>query len=465
MPEKKLFKAVPFDGTDEAFPDWEFQVMAYSASYGFQRFLVQDIAVLSAEKIYELDTTSKDYKMYEANANAFVFLLQSCGGTSKRIVQRSKTADKPFGDPYLAWKNLKQRYKGRDVGTDLVRLKKKFNDCRLSNFANPELWYTELANINDMIREVSESYANDDTCMKAYILTQLPRDYEAVKARHNNALDNISIDDFMKDISDCWKRNQDNTSVDESDSHISINNVSSGEKKKKKPTVKNVKGQEINALRNKGKRDLSTIRCYNCQKFGHYKTKCPLLKRKKEGTEDKEGKEPGMFTGYFQFYHDGSALCKETEENCDEFGRIGSFNAKKDVMSAAEKIVSGNIPSSFFDSFGCCDGPLESEKVIHDEACDDWVQEETQSRPVWILDKEEDTLTSEDDEKEELRDNQEEILNDINQFVGVVTENLFDISEEAPSLNNDGVEQWLLDTGATCHVTNNCTLMQDMRPA
>jgi hypothetical protein len=285
--------------------------MTYAAAYGFQCFLVNNVEVVLGEKIYDLETTSKDYKMYEANANANVFLLQGCGGASKWIVQHAKTADKPLSDPYLAWKNLKQRDKGQDVRTDLVRLKKKFNNCQLLTLGDTDLWYTELPSINDMIREVNESYANNDTCMKAYFLTQLTHwDYEAVKARHSNALDKINIDDFMKDISDCWKHTQDNRNVDESDTNISINNVSGSEKKKKKPTVKNVKGQEIYVLQNKGKRYLSTICCYNCQKFGHYKTKSPLLKRKKEG----KGKELGMFTGYFQFYHDGDALCKEIEE-------------------------------------------------------------------------------------------------------------------------------------------------------
>jgi Zinc knuckle len=69
---------------------------------------------------------------------------------------------------------------------------------------------------------------------------------------------------------------------------------------------------------NKQKKDLSHIKCYNCGEMGHYKNKCPKLKRESvNNIEVALMVKCASTTKWEHFFETDSLYCKACEDSND----------------------------------------------------------------------------------------------------------------------------------------------------
>jgi hypothetical protein len=80
-------------------------------------------------------------------------------------------------------------------------------DCTIGSInENVEEWFLELEYWNTRMGKIKQSYMRDDLQMKAHIIDQLPKAYEAVKVKLSGAYTTMSMEAFKRIILDFWKR-------------------------------------------------------------------------------------------------------------------------------------------------------------------------------------------------------------------------------------------------------------------
>src|SRR5687768_256847 len=89
-----------------------------------------------------LDETKEieEIKRRAANNTAYGYLMVLFqDADSFSAIDEARTTDLPNGDAEKAWKNLEEMYKPKNVQTK-IKLKKKFNNCKLKPSMNPTTW-------------------------------------------------------------------------------------------------------------------------------------------------------------------------------------------------------------------------------------------------------------------------------------------------------------------------------------
>jgi hypothetical protein len=234
---EQSIKKVPFDGTDKKWRDWEGIALAYADARGFRRFLMHQVDTCTEEDTWLDSTSAEKKKKYRLNAEAYAFLMQSCGGPSRSYVENAKTKAKPNGDAHMAWTQLVECYKSSDIASNYAAIEQKFLECKISDFkdSNPELWVQDLDYWNRRLGDINEGYARDSLQMKAHIMANLPRDYEAVKVKYGSCLSQVNAGDFLKDIIDFWKRQRSKASKREVAMNVNKKKGKKKDDKKEKP--------------------------------------------------------------------------------------------------------------------------------------------------------------------------------------------------------------------------------------
>src|SRR5688500_17939146 len=89
-------------------------------------------------------------------------------------IDEARTTDFPNRDDEKAWKNFKEMYKPKNVQTK-IKLKKKFNNCKLKPSMNPTTWFNELSVLRQELKGYS-AVITDDTMIE-HILSNMPSSY------------------------------------------------------------------------------------------------------------------------------------------------------------------------------------------------------------------------------------------------------------------------------------------------
>jgi hypothetical protein len=237
-------------------------------------------------------------KAFLRNVQAYAHLALCCKKTAYSYVKNAVTERAPMGNAYKAWKKLCKRYKLKEIKLDYTSIEHSFMDCTIGSInENVEEWFLELEYWNTRMGKIKQSYMRDDLQMKAHIIDQLPKAYEAVKVKLSGAYTTTSMEAFKRIILDFWKRysKTDNNKVM---SHSEVKEKCGHCGKAGHLQDKCWSKPENKHLRPNGKqggKNKKDIQCFNCGKKGHYKSNCRSAKKSGEGRPNTPNK--GMFVG------------------------------------------------------------------------------------------------------------------------------------------------------------------------
>lgn len=435
-------RAFAFDGDEAKYRSWEGKTVALAGSKGFLLALTKESTgkVLTVEE-YEYGeveepgvavtgggatptttraTTKTENRKYAANAQAWTYLVASCTGKAYALIERCN------GDPYKAWSILQEKYCATDAEENYPELDQSFNDCKLSGTKkDPELWFNDLDHLNMRLRRINLKYEKDELQMKSHMMTAMSNDYDSVIVKFRGELNETPLAKLRKEVVLQYKTLMKASGSKTSSESVLSANVSKHPYKKFKGNCRNCGkiGHKANECRSAKvettggstkkdtESDKSHVKCYNCQEMGHYANKCTKPKKAKtENTEDM-----GMFVGF-------SVLDCTLDES--EYGEDGFFDNFSDSTS------------------------YEKEENEEDDTSYELV-------PFWMSES-----TSEATASIGIEDHLQDISSE-EHHVGVTT-----MSDYVGSASVSGIaEEWLLDSGATCGVTYDKTLMTETKPS
>jgi hypothetical protein len=271
------------------------------------------------------------------------------------------------------------------------------------------------------IARINKKYELDDLQMKSHIMTSMSSGYDSVVVKYRGKLAETPLTKLRKEIGLQYKTLL-KTTKNKSESAF-VAKVNKHPYKKFKGTCRNCGkiGHKANECRSakstaestdstKTPVDKSNVTCFNCQEKGHYANKCPTPKK------DKADNDMAMFVGLSRI---------EVDVEAEETPKI---------------VVSNSIdftPNDFFDDWRWGD----------DFDSDDDLGTFTEFF-------EHDTLGDGDATMVDVLETQETM-----EFVNVSS-----IAEEFVGTSTlNGIEELLLDSGATCGVTYDNSKMSNMR--
>ncbi|KAI2504715.1 hypothetical protein MHU86_9732 [Fragilaria crotonensis] len=378
--------------------------------------------VTAAPPVRTRATTSVENRKYLARAAAWTYLVASCTDKAYALIERAD------GDPFKAWTILQEKYCATDAEENYPELSEAFGKCKLSETKqDPELWFNDLDHLNMRIARINTKYELDDLQMKSHIMTSMSSGYDSVVVKYRGELAETPLVKLRKEIGLQYKTLL-KTTKNKSESAL-VANVNKHPYKKFKGTCRNCGkiGHKANECRSakstaesadstKTPVDKSNVTCFNCQEKGHYANKCPKPKK------DKADNDMAMFVGLSRIEVDVEAeeTPKVVVNDCTSF-----------------------TPDDFFDDWRWGD----------DSSNDDFDFDDDLGTFTEFF--EHDTLGDDDATMVDVSETQEtmEFVN-----VSLITEEFVGTSS---ALN--GIEEWLLDSGATCGVTYDKSKMSNMR--
>ena len=158
--EDKPIRVISFSGKQSDWAVWETKFLAKANRRGFKKVLLgkeippSESEILDASK----DSDKEKVRMRKANENAYEELLLSIDGNQKtgktafNLVKLSKTSDLEEGDAGLAWSKLTTKYATKSA-SQLLNLKQKFANSKLSKKYDPEDWITEPEDLRIKMEE------------------------------------------------------------------------------------------------------------------------------------------------------------------------------------------------------------------------------------------------------------------------------------------------------------------------
>jgi len=309
--EKDVY--LKFDGEDtKKYREWATKVKAIAVKKGWIEAINKDITI---------DRKSKDAAQIELNKTndkAYHYLVMSCSGKAFDYVQAAEVDD-TYGDARKAWKDLKKRYSDL-TENDLIALTVEFNACCMKKPSDdPMLWYAELEHIQaKMVRAGAQK--KSDAELVATIMVQIPKEYEAAtQALRIKPPVERTLELVQRVYSDYWIATYKHTTAPSptvenvalySDTTKGPNANKQGKKPWKKYKgvcswcgIQGHKAVECNKRKAaENKPDGTRVpenqkKCYRCKKTGHISRNCP------DKTED--DKKDAFFVG----------MCEEANES------------------------------------------------------------------------------------------------------------------------------------------------------
>ena len=299
-------KVIPFSGTDTTKGGMEpreffMKAEVFAATKGFKRALLED-RVLPSWSGKE-DLTDEEGELIRQDDEAKHFLIMSCRGDAFAIIESHATAF----DMYQA---LKDRYDSKKT-KDLVKATTRLEKCYMkSDLDDPHLWIMEMERLNREVEKCENGTRRSDEQMEATILARLPkRRYESVITSLNGKIGSkdFTHKDFISEILGHYemfvepfknrqaRENQDGREK-EKGKHLALNTMGGKGGWRAFKGKCNKCGKQGHRARecrmnnndnNRGERENAKlkVKCYNCGGFGHIAKECP-----------KKG-ESGMFVG------------------------------------------------------------------------------------------------------------------------------------------------------------------------
>lgn len=95
---------------------------------------------------------------------------------------------------FKAWSLLKMKYDKTGDAVDMTQLETDWNNCKMeSDLSDPDVWFNELTNIRNMIKEVAPAIVKNDTTTALKIVANLPACYMSV---HSSLIQTQSTGDL-----------------------------------------------------------------------------------------------------------------------------------------------------------------------------------------------------------------------------------------------------------------------------
>ncbi|KAI2509132.1 hypothetical protein MHU86_5251 [Fragilaria crotonensis] len=194
----ETIKVIPFWGNDKTkggMEPREFfkKAEVFAASKGFERGLLEKLKLPSPGAV---ELTREEEQAQKWNNDARNFLIMSCQGDAFAIIEAEETAND-------MWKALKSRYDSKKT-KDLVKATTQLEKCYMKNdMEDPHMWILELERLNREVGKCENGTMRSQEQMQATILARLPkRRYEAVITSLNGKIGREGMDhqDFVEEI-------------------------------------------------------------------------------------------------------------------------------------------------------------------------------------------------------------------------------------------------------------------------
>lgn len=300
-------KAIYFDGEEQNWREWKAQVLSYAAKKLFTRALTTKLELIGEDIYYQESTTDAQRKDYDANAEAYSFLMLSIKPKTAAfgIVELARAKEQNVGDAHGAWKQLIKRYEDDQVEISFTQATNSFYACKLKSIEDdPVVYFQDLEYWNGRLATFKRAsgtgtYEKDELELKVHVLDNLPNGYNTVKAilKMDENASYKRVKDAIIGYHNEYKKNDTTERKDYALAFYQFKGRCNkcgeiGHKAKfcRSTTTEvenNKKGGEGHNEEMKNT-TMKHITCYHCEKKGHIASKCP---------EKYDEAFSGMFTG------------------------------------------------------------------------------------------------------------------------------------------------------------------------
>jgi hypothetical protein len=190
---KRTFKIKNFSGEDEdEWRVWSSKMIAFAHKKGYYDALVT---------VVDLDVEETADKNREAISD----LTIACDGEAWEIIQ---DMDSPDPTAYDMWQALRKQFQPVEID-DYIDLSNRFKKCEMeTEFENPRKWIRRLQRINRRLGDIATEHRHSDVEMAAEIFLKLPATYSEFVTSCNlgGAAGNGTLTEITKDLERFFKR-------------------------------------------------------------------------------------------------------------------------------------------------------------------------------------------------------------------------------------------------------------------
>ena len=361
--EFKAIRVLPFSNRTEDWDEWSEKFCnGIAAEKGFADVMLGVVKIPNADEVLAEDDQEKLHAR-KMNIKGYRELQLSTSDLSFTLVSLAKTTELPQGDCSLAWKNLKEEYALAE-GEDKIDLLEAFQANKLED---PKINVTEwIASLLQQRVKLSQlGHVIDDEYLKIHILASLPKEYDALvdQAKIDSRSGSLTMKELktrLKEKFTVMKR-QHGWTDDEVVMLAQTKQAKAAKKPKKrfkgkcrhcgKVGHKKAECREFLASRQEeqeqksgsstagkqdgtgtgtgSRKDLSKIKCYNCNQYGHYANKCP---EKQQGSTEEN-------TFAMMGFEEGNGSDEEQRVMCDEAVRVQEGTSVISSPTSLQKIM------------------------------------------------------------------------------------------------------------------------------
>ena len=286
MTDEKVqtIRILQFSGKDEDWNRWSKTFIATAGIRGYRKALIAD--------------EEDDMPTAEINLKAYNDLLLSCqDDVTFGIVEEATSEMFKEGDARVAWNNLKKKFEP-NTGAAKVHLKLEFQQMTLEEGEDPDEWINKLQLIRRRLKVFGADISEDDLIL--HILNNLPKTYETTEEICEDDLTRgiLTFESLRERLRAKFRRSKTSDSMKKDEvalftkqfkgtcnvcgkiGHKGVDCFTLEKNKRKKEEY--MKKMNNRKNKGKGKQDKSKVKCYSCQKMGHYSNECPDKKNKNE---------------------------------------------------------------------------------------------------------------------------------------------------------------------------------------
>ena len=310
-------KVIPFSGNKRDWPIWSEKFLARGDLKGYKDILTGKVKVPSDEEYDDMEDATLKAKakaLRKLNKDAFIDLLLSItaetetGRIAFQIVKGSKTKDLSDGDARAAWKKLNSKFESTRAPNRLL-LKEKFTNSRLKSArSDPDVWITQLEDLQVQINNARENSITEDDLME-HILGNLPSVYDievhTLRKRLDDLHDPLTLEELREEL--CLKfemmnrRGKLGLSQTPNEEHAlfaggfkgKCNNCGKiGHRARDCRDKNGNKGKQENngGSNNQNNNEADkNVECFYCKRKGHRISNCYKLKQKEQANVGVEG--------------------------------------------------------------------------------------------------------------------------------------------------------------------------------